>query len=94
MNEKNGVEEATEEGISPVTQTRKPSINAKAFFSLAAAGVVIVALAFMVIARFGAQRRQDAAERQSANQVATASSAGPLSPPSPPSAWQLRHCLS
>ena len=28
------------------------------------------------------------------SRVATSSSAGPRSPPAPPSAWQLRHCLS
>jgi type IV secretion system protein VirB10 len=76
MIEENTVAEAIEDGISPVTQARKSTINAKAFFTLAASGVVILALAAVLIARFGAQRRQDAADKQAASQAATAASAG------------------
>jgi len=76
MNETNTVAEGIEDGISPVTQARKSTINAKAFFTLAASGVLILALAALLIARFGAQRRQDAADRQAAIQAATAASAG------------------
>src|SRR5450631_1921655 len=80
MSEKNAIEEADGdaqgEGISPVTQVKRPAMNVKALFSLAAVGVVIVALVSMVITRLQAQRRLEAFDKRAADQAATASSAG------------------
>ena len=77
MNEKEELSSvAAEEGISSVNEIRKPGINAKAFFGLALACVLMVGLVTIFVARYQAQRKMDASAKQSDSLVTTASSAG------------------
>ena len=75
-NEANSIGPQLEEGISPVSQARRPLLNVKAFASLATAAALIVVVASMVVARIHAQGREESAEKRSGELAGTASRAG------------------
>jgi len=76
MNEINSIEGPPEEGVSPVSQARKPLVNAKAFIYLGAVAILIVGVVSLLISRFNAQRQIDTAEKRAGQLAATAARAG------------------